>query len=111
VIGAGLLAAGALGGSARAANAVTRTGPYPVADANLAAPLNAAAIYAASTPSVVDLIIAVDGTRVHGPSALVAAVATHRPGEKITLEVVAGSSTLTITATLTTQPGQAPAGS
>lgn len=51
-----------------------------------------------------DLITAVDGTAIHGPSALVASIAAHKPGVKITLHVQRGSSAQTVVATLATQP-------
>jgi S1-C subfamily serine protease len=53
-----------------------------------------------------DLIIAVDGSVIHGPSALIAATAAHKPGEKLTLQLQRGPNTLTASATLTTQPTQ-----
>jgi putative serine protease PepD len=43
-------------------------------------------------------------TTIHGPNAVVAVIAAHQPGQKLTLTVQRGSSTLTITVTLGTQP-------
>jgi putative serine protease PepD len=57
-----------------------------------------------------DLITAVDGTAIHGPSALIASIAARKPGDKITLQVRRGSGTLSVTATLATQPSKASAG-
>jgi S1-C subfamily serine protease len=53
-----------------------------------------------------DLIIAVDGSVIHGPSALIAGTAAHKPGQKLTLQLQRGPNTLTASATLTTQPTQ-----
>ena len=55
-----------------------------------------------------DLITAIDGVAVAGPSALVADVAAHNPGQRLTLTVQRGSSTLTVAATLTNQPSTPP---
>lgn len=57
-----------------------------------------------------DLITGVDGSAIHGPSGLIATIAAHKPGESLTLQVERASGTVTITAKLTTQPSQAPAG-
>jgi putative serine protease PepD len=57
-----------------------------------------------------DLVTAIDGRAVRGPSGFVAAIAAHKPGEKVTLTVRRNSQTLTLTATLVNQPSQAPAG-
>jgi putative serine protease PepD len=57
-----------------------------------------------------DLVTAIDGITVRGPSGFVAAIAAHKPGEKVTLTVVRKSSTLTLTAALASQPSKAPAG-
>jgi putative serine protease PepD len=54
-----------------------------------------------------DLVTAIDGATVPGPSAFVAAITAHKPGERITLTVKRGSSTLNLTVTLGTQPSQA----
>jgi putative serine protease PepD len=51
-----------------------------------------------------DLATAVDGTKLHGTSDLIAAIAARTPGDKITLTVKRGSSTRSLTATLGTQP-------
>jgi putative serine protease PepD len=70
---------------------------------------------AAGSPAAVaglragDLITSVDGGAIHGPSALIAVIAAHKPGEKLTLQVQRGSSALSITATLVAQPSQPPA--
>jgi len=71
---------------------------------------------AAGTPAAAaglragDLITAVDGTAVRGPSGFVAAIAAHNPGDRITLKVQRGSATVTLTATLGEQPTAAAAG-
>jgi putative serine protease PepD len=57
-----------------------------------------------------DLVTAIDGSAVRGPSGFVATVAAHQPGEKITLTVQRKSSTLTLTVTLGIQPSKGPAG-
>jgi putative serine protease PepD len=57
-----------------------------------------------------DLVTAIDGTAVRGPSGFVAAIAAHHPGERVALTVQRNSRTLTLTATLGTQPSKAPTG-
>jgi putative serine protease PepD len=70
---------------------------------------------AAGSPAAVaglragDLITSVDGGAIRGPSSLIAVIAAHKPGDKLTLQVQRGSSALTITATLVAQPSQPPA--
>jgi putative serine protease PepD len=51
-----------------------------------------------------DLITAVDGKSVTGPSDLVSAIAAHHPGDKLTLTLRRGASSVTATATLGRQP-------
>jgi putative serine protease PepD len=51
-----------------------------------------------------DVITAVDGTKIADSNGLVAAIADHDPGDQIKLTVRRGSDTLTLTATLGTQP-------
>jgi putative serine protease PepD len=51
-----------------------------------------------------ELITAVNGTAVHGPSALVAAIAEHNPGQRLTLAVRRASSPRTVTVKLANQP-------
>jgi putative serine protease PepD len=50
-----------------------------------------------------DVITAVDGTETEGVDAVIAAIRTHQPGEKVTVTIVRGGSTKTVTATLTTE--------
>jgi putative serine protease PepD len=57
-----------------------------------------------------DLVTAVDGTNILGPSGFVAALTAHRPGDQITLTVQRGSTGLTFTATLGAQPRPGAAG-
>jgi putative serine protease PepD len=57
-----------------------------------------------------DLITALNGHDVTGPSQLVGDVSALKPGDKITLTVERGSSTLRLSAALGTQSGQAPTG-
>jgi putative serine protease PepD len=57
-----------------------------------------------------DLVTAIDGTVVRGPSGFVAAIASHHPGERVTATVQRKSRTLTLTVTLGTQPSQASGG-
>jgi putative serine protease PepD len=57
-----------------------------------------------------DLITALDGAAVHGPSALIAAIAAHKPGDELTLRIQRGSRTLTVTATLAREPSKPPSG-
>jgi putative serine protease PepD len=53
-----------------------------------------------------DLITALDGTAVIGPSQLVADVAALKPGEKVTLTVTRGANNGKLTATLSRQASQ-----
>jgi putative serine protease PepD len=55
-----------------------------------------------------DLITAINGSAIHGPSALIAAIASQNPGQSLTLAVRRGSSPLTDTVTLATQPTAPP---
>lgn len=57
-----------------------------------------------------DLVTAINGKAVPGPNDFIAAINALRPGDHITLTVQRGSSRLTLTATLGTEPSQAPAG-
>jgi putative serine protease PepD len=54
-----------------------------------------------------DTVVAVDGTAVNGSGDLVAAIAAHKPGDKVTLTVHRGSRTLKLDVTLGTQPTRA----
>ena len=51
-----------------------------------------------------DIVTAIDGKQITGSSDLVAAIAGSHPGDRIKLTVRRGSDTLTLTATLGTQP-------
>jgi putative serine protease PepD len=51
-----------------------------------------------------DVITAIDGTKVADSNGLVAAIAAHNPGDHVKLTIRRGSSTVTATATLATQP-------
>ena len=51
-----------------------------------------------------DTVTAIDGKQITGSSDLVAAIAARAPGDRIGLTVRRGSNTLTLTATLGTQP-------
>jgi putative serine protease PepD len=53
-----------------------------------------------------DIITKLDGTTIASTNDLVAAVAAHHPGDKVDLTVRRGSSTLSLTVTLGTQPAQ-----
>jgi putative serine protease PepD len=57
-----------------------------------------------------DLITALNGSTVIGPSQLVDDLAALKPGDKVTLTVARGSRTLKLTATLGRQPTQSPTG-
>ncbi|HEX6620180.1 MAG TPA: trypsin-like peptidase domain-containing protein [Solirubrobacteraceae bacterium] len=54
-----------------------------------------------------DVVTAVGSTPIHGTNDLVAAIATHKPGDRVELTVRRGSQTVKLTATLGTQPTQA----
>lgn len=54
-----------------------------------------------------DVVTALDGITIHGTNDLVASIATHKPGDRIQISVRRGSQTITLTATLGTQPTQA----
>jgi putative serine protease PepD len=51
-----------------------------------------------------DVVTAIDGKKITGSSDLVAAIAGRHPGDRLQLTVRRGSNTLTLTATLGTQP-------
>jgi putative serine protease PepD len=57
-----------------------------------------------------DLVTSVNGTAVAGPNRFVAALDALRPGDKVTLAVRRGSASLTLSATLATQPTRVTAG-
>jgi putative serine protease PepD len=50
-----------------------------------------------------DVITAIDGSATQGADAVIAAIRSHQPGEKVTVTVQRGGSTKTVTATLTTE--------
>ena len=54
-----------------------------------------------------DVILTFGGSKIAGVGDLVAAIAAHRPGERVTLTVVRGTKRLTVQVTLATQPSQA----
>jgi len=54
-----------------------------------------------------DVITAVGSTAIHGTNDLVAAIATHQPGDHVQLTVKRGWQTVKLSATLGTQPTQA----
>jgi putative serine protease PepD len=54
-----------------------------------------------------DVVTAVGSIPIHGTNDLVAAIATHHPGDHVQLTVRRGSRTIELTATLGTQPTQA----
>jgi putative serine protease PepD len=51
-----------------------------------------------------DVVVSIDGRAVQDRSELVAAIRSHKPGDKVTLVVVRGGNETTITATLTQRP-------
>jgi putative serine protease PepD len=55
-----------------------------------------------------DIVTALGGTRVEGSNDLVAAVAAHEPGDRVTLKVTRGSESRELSITLGTQPSQSP---
>ena len=56
-----------------------------------------------------DVVVAVNGTQVTAANELTAAIAALRPGDKATLKVQRGGSTVTLTVTLGTRPASATA--
>jgi putative serine protease PepD len=54
-----------------------------------------------------DVVTALGTTAIKGSNDLVAAIATHKPGDRVDISVRRGSQTLKVTATLGTQPTQA----
>jgi putative serine protease PepD len=54
-----------------------------------------------------DVVTALGSTTIRGTNDLVAAIATHKPGDRVDLTVKRGSQTIKVTATLATQPTQA----
>jgi S1-C subfamily serine protease len=53
-----------------------------------------------------DIATAIAGTRVEGSSDLVAAVAAHEPGDRVTVKITRGSESQDVSVTLGTQPTQ-----
>jgi putative serine protease PepD len=56
-----------------------------------------------------DIVTALGTTPVRGSNDLVAAIATHHPGDRVTVGVRRASQTVKLTVTLGTQPTQATA--
>jgi putative serine protease PepD len=54
-----------------------------------------------------DVVTSIGTSAIHGTNDLVAAIATHEPGDRVELTVRRGSQTVELTATLGTQPTQA----
>jgi putative serine protease PepD len=54
-----------------------------------------------------DVVTSIGATKIQGTNDLVAAIATHRAGDKVQVTVKRGSQTKTVTVTLGTQPTQA----
>jgi putative serine protease PepD len=54
-----------------------------------------------------DVVTSIGTSAIHGTNDLVAAVATHKPGDRVELTVRRGAQTVKLTATLGTQPTQA----
>jgi putative serine protease PepD len=57
-----------------------------------------------------DVLVAFNGSPLHGSADLIDEIATEVPGDRVTLKVRRGSQTLTVHVTLGTQPSQAPTG-
>jgi putative serine protease PepD len=53
-----------------------------------------------------DVVTSVDGKAITGSGELVAAIASHAPGDRLKIEIRRGSGTQTLTATLGTQPAK-----
>jgi putative serine protease PepD len=53
-----------------------------------------------------DVVTKLGSTTIKGPNDLVAAISTHKPGDKVTVTVRRGSDTTSLTVTLGTQPTQ-----
>jgi putative serine protease PepD len=51
-----------------------------------------------------DIVTAIDGKAIAGPSDVVAAIASHKPGDQVKVTVRHGSGTVSLTVTLGTQP-------
>jgi putative serine protease PepD len=51
-----------------------------------------------------DVITAIDGARTEGADAVIAAVSSHTPGQRVTVTIERGGSSRTVTATLTAEP-------
>ncbi len=65
---------------------------------------------AAAGLRVGDVLVAFDGSPLHGSADLIDDIATHMPGNRVTLTVKRGGSLVTVPLTLGTQPSQAPGG-
>jgi putative serine protease PepD len=86
------------------------TSPALEADGALVQQVNAESPAALAGLRTGDLVTAIDGTPVRGPSGFVAALAALKPGETVSLTVQRNSRTLTLTATLANQPSNPPTG-
>jgi putative serine protease PepD len=54
-----------------------------------------------------DVITAIDGAQTEGTDAVIAAIRSHQPGQQVTVTVLRGGATQTVTATLTTESSTA----
>ena len=79
----------------------------PAAKAGLHGPARVVTVDGVTVPVGGDAILAVDGTSIQTPAGLAAAVADHRPGQRVRLEVMGRGGTRMVGVTL----GNAPAGS
>jgi S1-C subfamily serine protease len=56
-----------------------------------------------------DLIVGVDGKRIRTPNDIAAAIATHKPGDKVEIEFYRGREKRSVSVTLADRPAKAPA--
>jgi S1-C subfamily serine protease len=87
-------------------DAVIPGGPAEAAGVRAAAPTGPSG----TTGAGGDVITALDGTLVHSIEDVGAILASHNPGDTVSLTVIRGANTLTLTATLGTWPDRQPSG-
>jgi S1-C subfamily serine protease len=78
----------------------------PAATAGLHGPTRGATVDGVSVPVGADAIVAIDGTAIHTPADVAAAIAAHRPGDRVRVAVLRHGTTRHLQVTL----GNAPAG-
>jgi putative serine protease PepD len=77
----------------------------PAARAGLRAATRTVTVGGISTPVGGDAIVALDGHPIHSAAQLANAVAAHKPGDKVSLEIVRGGASRTVSVVIASAPG------